>query len=289
MNRQEKFSRKVGLFVMFAGPSMVAFLLFVIIPFFYGIYLTMTDWDGIATTKTFVGIQNYIALFHDTEFWGSILLTFKYVIAVVILTNVIAFLLAVLLTSGIRGESFLRAGFFTPNLIGGIVLGFIWQFIFNRVLTTLPIFPEKSMLGGEISAFWAMVIVQVWKESGYMLLIYIAGLVGVSQDYIEAAKIDGATSSQILTRIRLPLMMQSFTICFFLTLSTTFKVYDLNLSLTEGGPYNSTKMAVMTIIDKAFTYHEYGEGQAEAFAFFIIMLIVALIQLKVTSKKEVEA
>ena len=168
MNRKEKFSRKAALFAMFAGPSMAAFLLFVIIPFFYGIYLTMTNWDGIAATKTFVGIQNYIALFHDTEFWGSILLTFKYVIAVVSLTNVIAFLLAVLLTSGIRGESFLRAGFFTPNLIGGIVLGFIWQFIFNRVLTTLPIFPEKSMLGGEISAFWAMVIVQVWKESGYM-------------------------------------------------------------------------------------------------------------------------
>ena len=271
MNRKEKFSRKAALFAMFAGPSMAAFLLFVIIPFFYGIYLTMTNWDGIAATKTFVGIQNYIALFHDTEFWGSILLTFKYVIAVM------------------KGQNFFRAGFFTPNLIGGIVLGFIWQFIFNRVLTTLPVFPEKSMLGGEISAFWAMVIVQVWKESGYMLLIYIAGLVGVSQDYIEAAKIDGATSSQILTRIRLPLMMQSFTICFFLTLSTTFKVYDLNLSLTEGGPYNSTKMAVMTIIDKAFTYHEYGEGQAEAFAFFIIMLIVALIQLKVTSRKEVEA
>ena len=191
---------------MFAGPSMAAFLLFVIIPFFYGIYLTMTNWDGIAATKTFVGIQNYIALFHDTEFWGSILLTFKYVIAVVSLTNVIAFLLAVLLTSGIRGESFLRAGFFTPNLIGGIVLGFIWQFIFNRVLTTLPVFPEKSMLGGEISAFWAMVIVQVWKESGYMLLIYIAGLVGVSQDYIEAAKIDGAGDWTILLNVVIPLI-----------------------------------------------------------------------------------
>lgn len=289
MNRHETLSTKVGLFTLFAGPSMAAFSLFVIIPFFYGIYLTMTNWDGISQTKEFVGLLNYATVFTDPEFWGSIWLTIKYVIAVVILVNVIAFLLAVLLTSGIRGQNFLRAGFFTPNLIGGIVLGFIWQFIFNRVFTAIPIFPEVSFLSKPRSAFWAMVLVQSWKSSGYMLLIYIAGLVGVPQDYIEAARIDGASSNQILLRIRLPLMMQSFTICLFLTLSTAFKVYDLNLSLTNGGPYNSTKMAVMTIMDKAFSFHRYGEGQAEAMMFFLIMLVVSLIQLRVTSKKEVDA
>lgn len=289
MNRNERLSTKCGLFAMFAGPSMVAFSLFVIIPFFYGIYLTMTNWDGISQTKEFVGLLNYQITFSDPEFWGSIWLTIKYVLAVVALVNVIAFLLAVLLTSGIRGQNFLRAGFFTPNLIGGIVLGFIWQFIFNRVFTAIPIFPEVSFLSKPRSAFWALVLVQSWKSSGYMLLIYIAGLVGVPQDYIEAARIDGASSKQILWRIRLPLMMQSFTICLFLTLSTAFKVYDLNLSLTNGGPYNSTKMAVMTIMDKAFAFHRYGEGQAEAMVFFLIMLVVSLIQLKVTSKKEVDA
>lgn len=289
MNRHETLSTKVGLFTLFAGPSMAAFALFVIIPFFYGIYLTMTSWDGISQTKEFVGLLNYATTFTDPEFWDSIWLTVKYVIAVVILVNVIAFLLAVLLTSGIRGQSFLRAGFFTPNLIGGIVLGFIWQFIFNRVFTAIPIFSDVSLLSKPRTAFWAMVVVQSWKSSGYMLLIYIAGLVGVPQDYIEAARIDGATSNQILLRIRLPLMMQSFTICLFLTLSTAFKVYDLNLSLTNGGPYNSTKMAVMTIMDKAFSFHRYGEGQAEAMVFFLIMLVVSLIQLKVTSKKEVDA
>ena len=289
MNRHEKLSTKCGLFAMFAGPSMVAFSLFVIIPFFYGIYLTMTSWDGISQTKEFVGLLNYQITFSDPEFWGSIWLTVKYVLAVVVLVNVIAFLLAVLLTSGIRGQNFLRAGFFTPNLIGGIVLGFIWQFIFNRVFTAIPIFPEVSFLSKPRSAFWALVLVQSWKSSGYMLLIYIAGLVGVPQDYIEAARIDGASSKQILWKIRLPLMMQSFTICLFLTLSTAFKIYDLNLSLTNGGPYNSTKMAVMTIMDKAFAFHRYGEGQAEAMVFFLIMLAVSLIQLKVTSKKEVDA
>ena len=289
MNRHEKLSTKCGLFAMFAGPSMVAFSLFVIIPFFYGIYLTMTNWDGISQTKEFVGLLNYQITFTDPEFWSAIWLTIKYVLAVVVLVNVIAFLLAVLLTSGIRGQNFLRAGFFTPNLIGGIVLGFIWQFIFNRVFTAIPIFPEVSFLSKPRSAFWALVLVQSWKSSGYMLLIYIAGLVGVPQDYIEAARIDGASSKQILWKIRLPLMMQSFTICLFLTLSTAFKIYDLNLSLTNGGPYNSTKMAVMTIMDKAFAFHRYGEGQAEAMVFFLIMLVVSLIQLKVTSKKEVDA
>lgn len=289
MNKHESLSTKVGLFSLFAGPSMVCFSLFVIIPFFYGIYLTMTSWDGITKVKTFVGLQNYIKLLGDAQYWGAIWLTIKYVAAVVILVNITAFLLAVLLTSGIRGEKFLRAGFFTPNLIGGIVLGFIWQFVFNRVFTVLPIFPDKSLLSNPTSAFWALVIVQTWKSSGYMLLIYIAGLVGVPQEYIEAARIDGANNNQILTKIRLPLMMQSFTICLFLTLSTAFKIYDLNLSLTNGGPYDSTKMAVMTIMDKAFSNHLYGEGQAEAIFFFLIMLVFSLIQLKVTSKKEVEA
>lgn len=274
---------------MFAGPSMLAFTCFVIIPFIYGFYLTMTSWNGYSAVKEFVGLQNYITVLHDKEFWGSILLTFRYVIAVVVLVNLIGFLLAVLLTSRIKGENFLRAGFFTPNLIGGIVLGFIWQFIFNRVLVALPFMPDTSMLSSPASAFWALVIVQTWKQSGYMLLIYIAGLVGVPQDYIEAARIDGASGGQILWKIRLPLMMQSFTICFFLTLSSAFQVYDLNLSLTGGGPYNSTRMAVMTIFEKAFTYHNYGEGQAEALVFFIIMLCVAVAQLKVTRKKEVEA
>ena len=287
--RKESMSRKITLFLCFAGPSMILFLIFVIVPFIYGIYLTMTNWDGYSSSKEFVGLLNYINIFKEEEFWSSIALTFRYVAASVILVNGVAFLLAYLLTSGIKGENFLRAGFFTPNLIGGIVLGFIWQFIFNRVLTAIPFFPKQSFLSDPTRAFWAMVIVETWRASGYILLIYIAGFVGVSQEYIEAARIDGANNRQILWRIRLPLMMQSFTICLFLTLSASFKVYDTNLSLTNGGPYNSTRMAAMTIFEKAFSYHDYGMGQAEAIVFFIIILIVAVIQLKVTRKREVAA
>ena len=287
--KKESMSRKITLFLCFAGPSMILFFFFVIIPFIYGIYLTMTNWDGFSAHKDFVGIQNYINIFKEKEFWTSILLTFRYVAASVILVNTVAFLLAYLLTSGIRGENFLRAGFFTPNLIGGIVLGFIWQFIFNRVLTTVPIFPKQSFLSSPTLAFWAMVIVETWRASGYMLLIYIAGFVGVSQDYIEAARIDGANNRQILWRIRLPLMMQSFTICLFLTMSAAFKVYDTNLSLTDGGPYNSTRMAAMTIFEKAFSFKDYGMGQSEAIVFFLIMLVVDVLQLKLTLSKEVSA
>ena len=228
----------------------------------------MTDWDGFsAQEKILLGIQNISKLFRIQNFGVLLFLTFKYVICVVILVNLTAFLLAWLLTSGVKGENFLRAGFFTPNLIGGIVLGFIWQFVFNRVfpevLMAIPGF-EQSWLSSPSKAFWAIVIVATWQQSGYMLLIYIAGFVGVPQDYIEAAEIDGATAGQITRHIRLPLMAQSFVICFFLTLTSAFKVYDLNLSLTDGGPYGTTKMAAMTIFEKAFTSHNYGLGQAES-------------------------
>ncbi|HJA30510.1 MAG: ABC transporter permease [Clostridiales bacterium] len=292
--RKESFWTKTKLFLIFAGPSMLAFTCFVIFPFIYGIYLTLTSWDGISKTKEFVGLANYITTFQDQEFWTSIFLTFKYVVCVVILVNIIAFALACLLTSGIKGQNFLRAGFFTPNLIGGIVLGFIWTFIFGRVLPNLsflqsiPIF-QKSWLSDPNMAFWAIVVVATWQQSGYMLLIYIAGIVGVPKDYIEAASIDGANSKQITWYIRLPLMMQSFVICLFLTLTSAFKVYDLNLSLTEGGPYGTTKMASMTIFDTAFTAHQYGLGQAQAIVFFVIMLIVAVIQVFAGKSKEVEA
>ena len=233
----------------------------------------------------------------DTAFWASLGLTVKYVFFVVIFVNVIAFGLAYLLTSGIRGQNFLRAGFFTPNLIGGIVLGFIWNFIFSRVIPdlsalpvigSLPIF-QQSWLSDPTMAFWSIVIVATWQQSGYMLLIYIAGFVGISKDYIEAASIDGASDLQTTWYIRMPLMVQSFVICIFLTLTSAFKVYDLNLSLTDGGPYGTTQMVAMTIFNKAFVSHQYGLGQAQAIIFFIIMLAIAIVQVLVGKSKEVES
>ena len=202
MKSKEKFSSKLGTFLLFAGPAAISFILVVMLPMVYGIYLTFTSWDGFSDAKPFVGIANYISVLKDAAFWTSLWITVKYVFLSVIFINAIAFCLAYLLTSGIKGQNFLRAGFFTPNLIGGIVLGYIWQFIFSRVLVdlnsilNLPIF-AKSWLSSPHGAFAAMVIVTTWQYSGYMLFIYISGFVSVPQVLIEAAKIDGGTSSQI--------------------------------------------------------------------------------------------
>lgn len=204
------------------------------------------------------------------------------------------FFLAYGLTSGVRGQNFLRAGFFTPNLIGGVILGFIWQFIFSRVTVQLyeyiPVsLLERSWLSSPEMAFAALVIVTVWQYAGYMLLIYISGFVSIPSDLIEAASIDGASEAQIMRRIRLPLMVPSFVICLFLSITRCFKVYDLNISLTEGGPYNSTKLVAMHIYTKAFEEHRYGVGQAEAIVLFLIMAAIALTQVYIGKKMEVEA
>ena len=281
-------------FCIFALPGLFCFAAVVIIPFLYGIYLTMTDWNGVSDVKNFVGLKNFAAVFQDTAFWSSLLLTFKYVIAVVILVNVIAFLLAYLLTRGFKGQSFFRAGFFTPNLIGGIVLGYIWQFVFSRVFVNIgeatgwSLF-EASWLSDPTKAFAALVMVTVWQLSGYMILIYVAGFMGMSEDVLEAASIDGASGWIKMKNIILPLMMSSITICLFLTLSRAFMVYDVNLSLTAGAPYGTTEMAAMHVYEKAFTSRQYCVGQAEAIILFLIVACISGVQVYLTKKREVEA
>jgi len=294
MKRKESFISKCGTFLLFAGPAVISFVMVVVFPMIYGVYLTFTGWDGISDKKPFVGFDNYIAVFEDIAFWNSLWITVKYVALSVVFINVIAFCLAYLLTSGIKGQNFLRAGFFTPNLIGGIVLGYIWQFIFSRVVVNLgdyinlPIF-EKSWLSSPGGAFAAMVIVTTWQYSGYMLLIYISGFVSVPQELLEAARIDGGSSSQVTRYITIPMMVPAFVTCLFLSLTRCFKVYDLNLSLTAGGPYDSTKMAAMHIYTQAFENQQYGIGQAEALVLFLVMGIIAFIQIKTGKAKEVEA
>ena len=241
-------------FCMFAFPGLFCFLAVVILPFIYGIYLTLTDWNGVAKVKNFVGLKNFAGVMKDAQFWTSLLLTFKYVIVVVVLVNVLAFAIAYLLTRGIKGQNFFRAGFFTPNLIGGIVLGYIWQFVFSRVFVSVgeatgwKLF-EVSWLSDPNKAFAALVLVSVWQLSGYMILIYVAGFMGLSEDVMEAAEIDGASGFVKLKNIIMPLMMSSVTICLFLTLSRAFMVYDVNLSLTAGAPYGTTEMAAMHVYE----------------------------------------
>lgn len=281
-------------FCLFALPGMFCFFAVVIIPFLYGVYLTLTDWDGVSEVKNFVGLENFGAVLRDGQFWSSLLLTFKYVIAVVVLVNVIAFLLAYLLTRGIKGQNFFRAGFFTPNLIGGIVLGYIWQFVFSRVFVSIgettgwELF-GVSWLSDPDKAFAALVLVSVWQLSGYMILIYVAGFTGLSEDVMEAASIDGANGWVKMKNIVLPLMMFSITICLFLTLSRAFMVYDVNLSLTGGAPYGTTEMAAMHVYEKAFTSRQFGVGQAEAVILFLIVACISGLQVFITKKKEVEA
>lgn len=279
---------------IFALPGCFVFCAVVILPFLYGFYLTLTDWDGVSKMKNMVGLENYLAVFTDTAFWTSMGLTLKYVVISVFLVNAMAFLLAYALTNGLKGQNFFRAGFFTPNLIGGVVLGFIWQFVFSRVLvdvgesTGWGIF-SSSWLADPDKAFWSLIVVTVWQLSGYMMLIYIAGFTGLSQDVLEAASIDGATGFQRMKSVILPLMIPSFVICLFFTLSRAFMVYDVNLTLTGGEPYGSTKLVAMHVYEKAFTSRNYGVGQAEALFLFVIVACISGLQIYAGKKKEVEA
>ncbi|SHH73029.1 carbohydrate ABC transporter permease [Clostridium grantii] len=294
MNNEKSFIQKLKTYTIFAGPSTFAFLTVMIIPFLFGIYLTFTNWNGIDSEHILVGFKNYGEVFKDGVFWTSFGFTLKYVFVTVILVNAVAFFLAFILTSGTKGQNFFRAGFFTPNLIGGILLGFIWQFIFSNVLVyigknfNIPIF-SSSWLSDPNKAFWTLVIVTVWQLSGYMMIIYIAGFMNVPGDILEAADIDGASPFIKLKNIILPMMIPSFTVCIFLTLQRGFMVYDLNISLTGGGPFKSTEMIAMHVYNKAFLAQQYGVGQAQAFFLFLMVASVTLIQVYLTKRMEVEA
>lgn len=287
-------SYKTKQFLMFAGLTTAAFFAVVILPFIYGLYLTFTSWDGVSKSKPLVGFANYIAAFADTDYWQALGRTFVYAIIAVILVNVVAFLLAFLVTSGVKGQNFFRAGFFVPNLIGGIVLGYIWKFVFNRALvalgTSLSIGPlSTSWLATPSGAMLCMIIVSVWQYAGYMMLIYVAGFMSVSADVLEAAMIDGCTGIQTIIHISVPLMVSSFVQCLFLTITRCFMVYDVNLSLTKGEPFGSSVMAAMHVYNQAFTYKNYGTGQAEALILFIVCAVVGVLQVYIGKKAEVSA
>ncbi|GGI14019.1 ABC transporter permease [Galliscardovia ingluviei] len=292
--KRNKLSYKAGQFLMFAGPAAFLFIMVVIVPLIYGLYLTLTSWDGVSLSKPFVGLANYQAALADTEYWQALLLTVIYSVITVVITNIVAFALAYMVTSGIKGQNLFRAGFFIPNLIGGIVLGYVWKFIFNRVFVsvgsaiaggaTVP-----SLLSTPKGALFALIFVSVWQYAGYMMLIYIAGFMGVDNSLKEAALIDGCSPSKAMWNVTIPLMRTSFVTCIFLTTTRCFMVYDINLSLTKGDPYKSSVLAAMHVYNKAFTEKQFGVGQAEALVLFLICAIVGLIQVYVGRKGEVQA
>jgi raffinose/stachyose/melibiose transport system permease protein len=275
------------------GPSLFAFICVLLIPLAYGIYLTFTNYSPISGTQDYVGFSNFTAIFSDKEYLGQFVKTLGYVIYSTLFCNIIAFMLAYLLTSSIKFQNFMRAGFFTPNLIGGIVLGYIWKFIFANVITLIGKSLEyqplmTSFLTNPERAVWAMIIVTVWQYAGYLMMIYIAGFVSIPTDIQEAAEIDGATGFKKLFKVTIPLMVPSFIICFFISISRGFMSYDLNLALTNGQPYGSTRLAAMHIYQKAFQANQYGIGQAEAIVLFIAVAIAAVSQVLLTKRYEVE-
>ena len=286
-------SYKARQFLMFAGPALILFCMVIIIPFVYGLYLTFTSWDGVSASKPFVGIANYVSAFKDYYFWSAIGRTLIYSAFAVIFVNIVAFVLAYLVTSGVKGQNFFRAGFFIPNLIGGIVLGYVWKFVFNRAFVALgeaiTAGTVPSLLSTTGGAMFCLILVSVWQYAGYMMLIYVAGFMSVPDSLKEAAMIDGCTPSQAMRNVTIPLMRSSFVTCLFLSITRCFMVYDVNLSLTKGEPFNSSVMAAMHVYNKAFVYKDYGTGQAEALILFLVCAIIGIAQVYIGKKGEVEA
>lgn len=269
---------------IFLVPTMAAFLIGFIIPFIEGIYLSFCNFTTIKDAK-FVGIQNYIEAFKDSNFLGSFKFTTLFAIVSLVLINVLAFLIALALTQNIKGKNIFRTVFFMPNLIGGIVLGYVWQLIFDGIFVKF----DTALKLNETLGFWGLVILVGWQQIGYMMIVYIAGLQAIPGDIQEAAMIDGATRMQRLFKITIPNMMPSITICTFLTITNSFKLFDQNLALTGGEPLHKTEMLALNIYSTFYgRVGAEGVGQAKAVVFFIIVVAIGLIQLKLTRDKEVQ-
>ncbi|MCG1010439.1 sugar ABC transporter permease [Salinicoccus sp. ID82-1] len=278
---------------VFIAPVLAALLIVVVVPFVWGIYYSLTEWSGdMAQTPVFTGFGNYVSLFSDPTFLGALWFTFKYAIVTVIIINVVGFSLALIVTSYIKSKNFLRTVFFMPNLIGGLILGFVWQFIFTDIFNTIGEALGVEMLEGWLATpatgFWGLVILHVWQMAGYIMIIYIAYLQSIPDELLEAADMDGASYMQKLKNVVMPLVAPAFTVSMFLTLSGAFKIYDQNLSLTGGGPGGTTKMIAMDIVDTAFAMNTMGLAQAKAVIFFIIVALLSLTQVYYNKKKEVE-
>jgi len=278
-------------FWLFLMPVILSLCIVIIIPFIYGVIYSFTNWNGMVATE-FIGFENYITLFKDAEFRAAIWFTTKFAVTSVILLNFLGLGLALLVTRKMKTSSFMRTVFFMPNLIGGLILGFIWQFVFISVFGSIGDLLGIEALTGWLSTtatgFWGLVILTSWQMAGYIMIIYIAYLENIPKDLIEAAEIDGASSYQRFWKITFPLVAPAFTVSMFLTLSSSFQIYDQNLSLTNGGPYNSTQMVAMSIVKAAFTENKMAYAQTQAVIFFLIIAAVAVTQVYYNKKREVD-
>ena len=271
-------------FPVFVLPTMIAFTIGFIAPFLLGIYLSFCKFTTV-TDAEFIGLSNYVKTLGDPEFIHSLWYTALYTVVTVLLINVLAFAVAMLLTKGIKGTNIFRTVFFMPNLIGGIVLGYVWQLLLNGVLAYF----NRTLTYSEVYGFWGLVILVLWQQVGYMMIIYISGIQNIPGELIEAAKIDGASSWQILKNVTIPMVMPSITICTFLTLTNGFKLFDQNLALTNGAPSKMSELLALNIYNTFYGRAGWeGVGQAKAVEFFVLVAIIALIQNKLTRSKEVQ-
>lgn len=272
-------------FVIFTVPTIIAFAFAFIIPFVQGLYLSFCNFTTVKNA-TWVGLENYKLAFSSKQgFTSALAFTAVFTVVTVISINLLAFALALALTKKIKGTNIFRTIFFMPNLIGGIVLGYTWQQMINAVLYQF----QTTIVANAKYGFWGLVILMNWQMIGYMMIIYIAGLQNVPTELIEAAKIDGATSWQTLIKVKIPMVMSSISICMFLTLSNSFKLFDQNKALTNGAPMDKTQMLALNIYDTFYGKTGFeGVGQAKAVIFFVIVAVIALAQLSLTRSKEVE-
>ena len=287
---------------LFIFPCAFAFVMVIIIPFFLGIYYAMTDWNGVNPIISWVGFENFRYMFGEPQFIYSFLITLQYSAINIVSVNVVGFLLALLVTGRVKGRHFYRAGFFVPNLIGGIVLGYIWQFIFNYVVTEFAgslgiAWLNRSLIARKETVIWAMSAVNTWQYSGYIMMIYVASIQSIPDSIMEAASVDGANYRTRVLKIMMPMMASAFTVTLFLTLTNSFKMYDLNAALTNGGPamrfmgvaIRSSQLLAMDIYRTANQFNLMAQAQAKSVVFFVVLVVFSLLQVYYNKRREVEA
>jgi raffinose/stachyose/melibiose transport system permease protein len=280
--------------LLFVAPAFIVYFIFKLYPAISGFYYALTDWSVLSKRNNFVGLDNFIEILHDEQFWKSVLFTSKYVIVMVIMANLIALSLAVAIESRGKAKGFFRTVFYMPNMISMIIGGFMWNFIFTKVLYYLADnygmkFLDRSWIGNASNAFAAIIIVACWGAVGYIMIIYMAALQSVPAHLLEAASLDGANAWQKFRYVTVPLIQNAFTICLFWTLSTAFQVFDVMYSLTGGGPGRQTQSAAINIYEEAFRLNSrFGYATAKSLVLFLIIFLITLIQLKVMKRKELE-
>lgn len=296
-------NRNSPVFFAFTFPAVFAFCVVIVIPFFMGIYYSFTNWSGLTDAEiTWTGLKNYIAVTSDITFLHAFIITVVYAVMNIIVVNVVSFFLALLVTGKLRLTNMYRAGFFLPNMIGGLILGYIWQFIFNNALPSLggllgsTWLKEHQFLADSNLALIAIVLVGTWQYAGYIMMIYVASIQGIPPSLMEAAEIDGASYLQVLKNILFPLIAPAFTVSMFLTLTNSFKQFDVNFALTQGGPSGmfmgkalmTNEFLALNIYQTAFAYRQVAQGQAKAIIFFVVLAVISLVQVYFNKRKEIE-